>query len=423
VCQNRRRVLFRFGLIYFGLYALATQIAGGLVIAPGAAFPALGTRWPMRQVTEWCAAHVFGVGGPLVFAGNSADTLFHWVQMAWLLAVSIPIALLWWWLDRTPRVRLRVWARLALRFALAAQMFYYGMAKVIPSQFPPPSLVTLIEPVGASSLSDLLWTFVGASLPYQIATGLAELLAGVLLIVPATASAGAVLACADMLQVLLLNMAYDFGLKQISAHLLVMAAVLVAPDARRLWAAFLGRATSAAPHAPLFSTPRANRRALVAQLAFGVYLMAVFATLSTRYWYADGGGRAPKSALHGIWNIEELSVDGDTRPPGLNDYDRRWRRVVFDAPRVVVFQRTDDSLAHYDASLDAGATTLTLTKGGSITWRATFHVQRPATDRLLLAGEMDGHEIRMRLVLVPLDTFRLLNSPFRWVRPPDPFAG
>lgn len=423
MCQNRGAVLFRFGLVYFGLYALATQIAGGLVIVPGAALPALGTRWPMRQITEWCAVHVFGVNGPLVFAGNSADTLFHWVQMAWLLAVSIPIATLWWWLDRTPRARLRVWARLVLRFALAAQMFYYGMAKVIPSQFPPPSLVTLIEPVGASSLSDLLWTFVGASLPYQIATGLAELLAGVLLIVPATATAGAALACADMLQVFLLNMAYDFGLKQISAHLLVMAAALVAPDAPRLWAALVGRATSAAAHARLFSTARANRRALVAQVAYGVYLMAVFATLSTRYWYADGGGRAPKSALYGIWNVEELSVDGDTRPAVLNDYDRRWRRVVFDAPRVVVFQRTDDSLAHYGASLDAGATTLALTKGGSTTWRATFQVQRSAPDRLLLAGDMDGHQIRMRLVLVPLDTFRLLNSRFRWVRPPDPFAG
>jgi uncharacterized membrane protein YphA (DoxX/SURF4 family) len=416
-------VLFRFGVVYFGLYSLATQIAGGLFILPGTALPALGTRWPMRPITEWCAAHVFGVAGPLVYAGNSADTIFHWVQMAWLLAASLPIATVWWRLDRDRRDRLRVWVRLVVRFALAAQMFYYGMAKVIPSQFPPPSLVTLIEPVGASSLSDLLWTFVGASLPYQIATGCAELLAGVLLLVPATATAGAALALADMLQVFLLNMAYDFGLKQISLHLLVMAAVLLAPDAPRLWAVFAGRAAGAATHAPLFHSARANRAALVAQVAFGVYLMAVFATLSMRYWYGEGGGRAPKSALYGIWNVEELAVDGEVRPAALNDYDRRWRRVVFDAPQVVVFQRTDDSLAHYGASLDAAGRTLALTKGAATTWRATFLVQRTARDRLLLEGEMDGHRIRVRLTLVDLDTFRLLNSRFRWARPPDPFAG
>jgi hypothetical protein len=176
-------VLFRFGVVYFGLYSLATQIAGGLLIVPGAALPAFGTRWPMRQITEWCAAHVFGVSGPLVFTGNSGDTVFHWVQMAWLLAVSVAIAAVWSGSIAAAR-RLRVWFRLLLRLALAAQMFYYGMAKVIPSQFPPPGLVTLIEPVGASSLSDLLWTFVGARCPYQIATGCAELLAGALLLTP-----------------------------------------------------------------------------------------------------------------------------------------------------------------------------------------------------------------------------------------------
>jgi uncharacterized membrane protein YphA (DoxX/SURF4 family) len=422
VCKNSARVLLRFAVVYFGLYSLATQIAGGLLMLPGGGLPALGTRWPMRRITEWCATHVFGVAAPVV-AGNSADTLFHWVQMAWLLAVSTVIAAVWSWFDRGRADRLRVWFRLLLRLALAAQMFYYGMAKVIPSQFPPPGLVTLIEPVGASSPSDLLWTFVGASLPYQIATGCAEVLAGVLLMIPATATAGAALALLDMLHVFLLNMTYDFGLKQISGHLLVMAAVLLTPDVRRLAAVFLGRAAAAATHAPLFRSARANRIAVVAQVAFGVYLMATFAALSVRYWHGEGGGRAPRSALFGIWDVEELSVDGDVRPAVLNDYDRRWRRVIFDAPRVVVVQRTDDSLAHYDATLDGGATTLALTKGGSTTWRATFTVQRPARDRLLLEGEMDGHRIRARLTLVERDTFRLLNSPFRWIRPPDPFAG
>ena len=147
-------------------------------------------------------------------------------------------------------------------------MFYYGMAKVIPSQFPPPGLVTLIEPVGDSSLSDLLWTFVGASLPYQI-TGCAELLAGALLLTPATATAGAALALIDMLQVFLLNMAYDFGLKQISFHLLVMAAVVLAPDAPRLTAVFLGRAAGPSTHRrSSCGAARHNRAAVIAQLVF-----------------------------------------------------------------------------------------------------------------------------------------------------------
>ena len=45
---------------------------------------------------------------------------------------------------------------------------------------------------------------------------------------------GAWVCLLDMLQVFALNMAYDFGLKQLSFHLIVMAAVLVAPDLPRL---------------------------------------------------------------------------------------------------------------------------------------------------------------------------------------------
>lgn len=416
-------MLFRFGVVYLGLYSLATQIAGGLLVVPGGGLPALGTRWPMRAITEWCAARVFGLEGPLLFSGNSADTIFHWVQMAWLLAASLAIAALWSWVDRARHDRLRAWCRLLLRLALAAQMFYYGMAKVIPSQFPPPGLVTLIEPVGASSLSDLLWTFVGASLPYQITTGVAELLAGALLLMPATATAGAALALLDMLQVFLLNMAYDFGLKQISLHLVVMAALLLAPELPRVAAVFLGRAAGPSTERPLFASASRNRTAAIAQFAFGMYLLATFAALSSSFWHGPGGGRAPRSALYGIWNIDELTVDGNTRPAVLNDYDRRWRRLVFDEPQVAVFQRTDDSLAHYGAAIVDDGRTLALTKGSGTTWRASFDIERPAPDRLLLEGNMDGHHIQMRLGLVALDTFRLLNSRFRWVRPPDPFAG
>ena len=80
-----------------------------------------------------------------------------------------------------PRVNeaaLYAWFRLALRFLLAAQMFYYGMAKVIPTQFQAPSLVTLVQPVGSLSLADLLWTFIGASTSYQMLAGVAEVAAG-----------------------------------------------------------------------------------------------------------------------------------------------------------------------------------------------------------------------------------------------------
>src|SRR5439155_12149032 len=111
------------------------------------------------------------------------------------------------------------------------------------------------------------------------------------------------------------------------------------------------------------------------------------------------------------------------RSPLLNDYDRRWRRVIFDSPSVMAFQRTDDSFAHYGVSIDVNAKSLVLTKANSANWRAPFTYQQPAQDRLILDGEMDGYTIHLQLQLMELDTFRLLNSGFRWIRPSDPFGG
>jgi hypothetical protein len=125
--------------------------------------------------------------------------------------------------------------------------------------------------------------------------------------------------------------------------------------------------------------------------------------------------RGPRSPLHGVWNVERMSVNGEQRPPVTNDYDRRWRRFIVDDPDRATFQRTDDSFAHYALALDAEARSLELTKGGSRTWRARFVVQQ-AEGRLQLNGEMDGQQIEVHLRRVEFDTYRLLNSRFRWVR-------
>ena len=156
---------------------------------------------------------------------------------------------------------------------------------------------------------------------------------------------------------------------------------------------------------------------------FGIYLIGMFTWVATRSYYADGGPGVPRSPLYGIWNVEELTVNGESRPAVLNDYDRRWRRAIFDTPNVVVFQRTDDSFAHYEAAIDTSRRTIALTKRNGGNWRAAFTFERPSSDRLVLEGTMDGSQLRIRLRLVEFDTFRLLNSRFRWIRPPDPFAG
>ena len=413
---------FRFAFVYLGAFCLATQIAGSLFLVPPATFRGLGTLWPMRDITVWIAAHVFGVTEPLAFGRNSGETLFFWVQTSWLLVLALLATAVWSAADRRREnyVTLHKWFRIFVRFALAASMFEYGMTKIIPIQFPQPPLNTLVTPVGNLTLSGLLWTAIGSSPAYEIFTGCAELLAGILLLVPRTTMLGGLICLADMTQVFVLNMTYDIGLKQISFHLIVLTLVLLAPDFRRFANFLFGdRATEAPSHPALFHTARANRIALIVQIALGIYLVGIQTYANWTYWYG-AGSRSPRSPLYGIWNVEQLSIDGALRPPSLNDYDRQWRRVIFDSPETVAFQRLDDSFARYGINVDVYNNTLALTKGGSRHWKSGFTFQRPANDQLTLDGEMDNHKIHMQLQLADFDTLRLLNSRFRWVRPDEP---
>jgi hypothetical protein len=413
------RVAFRFCVLYFSLYIVAGQMLGGMFLLPNFQIPQLGPLPPMRYIHEFFAEYLFGVDAPYI-RGNSGDTLFGWVQTAWILTFAVAGTALWSMLDsrRVEYATLHKWFRLVVRFALASQMFFFGFAKVIPTQFIPPALTTIVSPVGFLDLSSLLWVFIGASTPYQMFTGWAEVLAAVLLVFPRTTLLGALLCAVDMVQVLALNAFYDFGLKQISLHYILMALFLAAPDAPRLAGLFvLDRPVPASGHVPLFRTAQANRVALVAQVVFGVYLASMFVWLQARQYDAPDGPAHPRSPLYGIWDIERLEIDGQVQPVALNEYDRRWRRAIFDYPDRMGFQRTDDSLARYGTVFDTGRQVVVLTKGRTGSY--TFTYQRPADDRLVLDGTMDGQVIHLELELVGLDTFPLLNSPFRWVRPPS----
>ena len=407
-----RRVAYRFVAIYLGLFSVASQFLGGLFLFPGFQFPALGTVWPMRAITEWVGTHVFHVTDFAVY-GTSADTAFHWVQLSWLVVVAaiVAVATTFVTYERTDQ-----WFRLFLRFVLAAQMFYFGMAKVIPTQFPPPALVTLVKPVGNLAPDDMLWTFIGVSTPYQMFTGWAEVIAGVLLIVPKTAAIGAIIAFADMLQVFVLNMSYDVGLKQTSSHLMFIAVFLLWPHLKPISEALVAdrRQDPTGGRRPLGR----RGRWLWLQIAFGAYLLVMFTRIAMLSWQNPGGPGAPKSALYGIWDVEKMSVDGEFRPPMFNDYDRRWRRVIFDTPDLMIFQRLDDSFVHYGASIDVEHRQIALRKIQSRLWQSTFTFDRHGDDELVIDGEMDGHTIHAELQRLGMDVFRLTNGGFRWVRPP-----
>jgi hypothetical protein len=353
------RIAFRFCFTYFGLFCLSTQILGGLFPITKDGIPDLDRLWPMRQIVFWTAAHIFHITQPLVYKDSGrGDKTFDRVSSFCMMVVAALAAGIWSVLDRRRGnyVRLYKWFRLFVRFALPSEMILYGMAKVIPLQMPFPSLTRLLEPFGSFSMMGVLWSSIGSSPAYEVFTGCAETMGGLLLIFPRTTILGALVCLADLTQVLMLNMTYNVPVKLFSFHLLLMVMFLLTPEFSRLADFFFwNRPVGHSNEMQLVGTSRANHIALAAQIILGIWLVGTNAYSSWNGWHTYGGGR-PKSPLYGIWNVDQLSIDGQFRSPLLTDYDR-WRRAIFELPTRMAFQRMDDSYARFGAEINGNART------------------------------------------------------------------
>lgn len=411
------RVAFRFCVVYFTLYVLCTQMLGGLMALPLVNIPPLESLPPIRNMVEWTARHVFGVTTPLVIFSGSGDKTFDWVQVFCFLVIASIATIAWSWLDRRREryTTLQAWFRLFLRFSLGSTMLSYGMVKAIPMQMPAPTLQRLLEPYGQFSPMGVLWASIGSSRSYEMFTGCAELTAAILLFIPGITTFGALVGFAVVMQVFVLNMTYDVPVKLFSFHLMAMALVLLAPEAKRLVSFFfLDRATEPSALPPLVQRPRVRRILAIAQVVFGLYLIGMNLYSANQNWWRFGGG-APKSPLYGIWTVDTMAIDGIVRSPLVTDYDR-WRRLVFQTPTNASFHRMDDTFVRYGTVIDTQASMLTLTLPNDKTFNALFKFTRPAPDRLTLDGKMKGHAIRMELKLLDHTNFLLVSRGFHWIQ-------
>jgi len=251
----------------------------------------------------------------------------------------------------------------------------------------------------------------GAAPAYEMATGAAEVLAGVLMFVPRLATLGTLICLADALQVFALNMTYDVPVKLMSFHLVLLSLFLLAPHARRLAAFFvLGQQAEAVTEAPLFTRSRANRRAVAIQLIVGAWLVVIAFWGSLRNWRERE--KQPKPRFYGVWNVTAMSVDGVEHPAVLTD-SVRWRRVIFEGP-LMVLQGMDERQTRYTAIIDSSERAITLRRRSDKAWSAHFKFEHPADREVRLEGDLDAHHVRAELSRLP--GFLLVDRGFHWIQ-------
>jgi hypothetical protein len=343
-------------------------------------------------------ARVLGIDADPNGGGGSGDTTLAYIGLILVAGLAVAATAVWRLL-RTPArdARLDAIARVYLRYVLAYTLLSYGLIKILMMQMPAPGPTRLSVRVGDMAPMALLWTFIGASAPYEMFCGAAETLAGLLLLGRRTASLGALVACAAMGNVVMLNLCYDVPVKQYSMHLLLTAGFLLWPDLGRLLRAALGHAVPAR-----VSDGPSPRWHLIVKLLVVAYVGVWDLGHDIRERYYAYGPGAPRSPLYGSYRVETMLRDGK---PEL-----AWSNLYFEQRYFVVLD-TDGARQRMAFEYDAESRTLAAYGAVGGVMATTF----PDTTHVALGGVLGDHLVEVRLVRLEDKSWPLTSRGFHWI--------
>ncbi len=292
--------------------------------------------------------------------------------------------------DRAARVRVLAWN--AVRFFVAFELMRYGVDKLVGMQFYPRYYQLDTRPADLTPMA-LAWTFFGRIYGYQAAAGVLEIAAAVLLCFRRTAVLGACVLLPIMANVVLLDFFFDVPVKLFSSIYLIMGLGLLAPDARRFWAFFLGDGPVPPRAHDLGAPPGARRRTA---RAFAIALVLVLPSADIIHKAAQRG-LFHADVLEGAWSIEQRA--------GLDDLlsvEGAWDKLYVEKGAYGLL-RVGDQRLRFRTDVDESARTLRLFDIGTpATWRGAGERELASTfetdgKHLHLEGTHDGKVFSMDL--------------------------
>jgi len=233
--------------------------------------------------------------------------------------------------------QLYYWLRVIVRYRLALALIGYGVIKLIPVQLPGATLSDLHTAYGDFLPWKIYYLSTGvAKGGYEQTLGAIELAAGLLLIWRPAAVIGAGIAAAFLINIVLVNFAYQLGQHVYSVYLLLLTAFILAYDTPRLFQLLVIEGNAKADDfEPVFtksvSLLRYAVKILLAVfvLAYGVLTYSSYA--KSKWPYPDTPGLAN---AYGVYNVKEFTVNNKVLPYSATD-TTRWQDVVFEKWNVL----------------------------------------------------------------------------------------
>lgn len=403
------KIIFRFGFLYFLLYIFPFPVGW---IPFTQKLQVLYNRAWLAPV-NWVGANILSIPYEITILPNgSGDTTYNYVLIFIFMVIAIAGTILWTGFDskRYDYEKTWYWFIILLRYYLGIVLLSYGFVKVIQTQFPAPSLETLLQPYGESTSMKLMWTFIGYSKAYNMFIGLAEVGAGLLLLFKRTRLIGALVSIVVMSNVVVLNFCYNIPVKLLSTHLLVIAIILILPDIKRLIAFFiLNKPTTPVPVQPAYKSAKDKYIYIIVKtVIIGIFLVS---DISQAVIMQRGLAEMSKrSTLYGIYDVQEFILNGDTLPALTTD-TRRWRRMYVHGSGSVNIQYMDGGSIHWNCQIDSLHRTISLASMGStITTQYDYQINH---DTMTMTSGDPQTTIVLR-VKSP-DDLPLLNHTFNWI--------
>lgn len=368
-------------------------------------------------------------------ASDSTGLYLHTLNLA---VIALALCALWSVADRrrTNYAREAGWFVAIVAYYLALQLFIYGFDKVFKTQFYLPEPNTLFTTVGETPRDLLYWSVMGASRPYTMFTGAAEVLAAALLLFRTTRTPGALIAFGVLLNVVAVNLGYDISVKLYSSFLLVLSVVILAPQGKRMVDFFSGKGV---PPLPSFgSAPKTKGEYLLRAGAKGAMIVLILFESLSRHAAAGNfnDDAAPRPPLHGAYQVTTFAAEGKAEgtEEGKTEEGRKegeegtppsasWKRIFVHRRGYLIIQTADETMHDYELRPDTARKIMTLTdpaSGRRSRLHYRLHRGPDSTAVLELRGELNGDSVAATARMLDLNTLPLLRGEFHWTTDPEP---
>lgn len=419
-----KKVFFRFFFIFFALF-----------IDPIARIPTV-PLWKYVQdgyeslidgVTNLIDRHLFHIqpppGVPLPVNNGAGDTSHAWAELWVFVLLSAIGSLVWSLIDRRRQnyERLGYYLRTAVRYYVAYECFEYGILKIFYLQMPYPGLSEMMVPLGDYGPMRLCWMYMGYGSPYEVFAGIAETVAGMLLLYRRTVTLGLLAAFGVFVNVAVMNLTYDIPVKLFSMVLAISCLYLLVWDRRRLLSFLaLNQATGGTTLYEPVDSGRGMRIAMwVLKLCF-LYIGVIHIFYADAKWYLNfHKPDVAEPIREGVYVVRVFAINKDTIPPSFLD-STRWKDIVFDTKGYGTVSSVDTGFSrayaygrgrfHYKA--DSVTHLLTLTSNHHTVMECRYEL--PDSSTVVLRGLL--HQDSVYMILQRSNhQFWLSKWQFHWV--------